>query len=464
MGAVKIQPQEGPQTEFLSTTADIALYGGAAGGGKSFALLLEPLRHYNNSKFGGVIFRRNATAIRLEGGLWDDSLSVYLPLKGHPREQFLSWNFPSGMSLRFAHLELERTVYDWQGGQIPYIGFDELTHFTEKQFWYMLSRNRSTSGVAGYIRATCNPDADSWVRKLVDWYIGEDGYPIKERSGIIRWFIRRDDAIIWADKKEELLEKYGEDCGPKSFTFISALVTDNKILMEKDPAYLHNLKALAKVERLRLLGGNWNIRPTAGLYFQREWFEIIDELKMSNAISSSIRYWDRAATKPSENNKDPDWSVGVRMHRMVDGTFVVSHVSRFRETPLKVEQTVKNLAVQDGVLTKVGIEQEPGAAGVADADNYVRLLAGYQVKVCKPTTDKITRALPVSAQCERGNVKLVRGDWNEEFLRELENFPPEASQSIKKRDEESFGHDDQVDAFSGAFNELCGDVSLFDHV
>jgi len=152
------------------------------------------------------------------------------------------------------------------------------------------------------------------------------------------------------------------------------------------------------------------------------------------------------------------------MHRMSNGLFIVSDVVRFRESPLKVEQLVKNTASQDTVSTVIGVEQEPGASGVADAENYVRLLAGYIVRVCKPATDKITRALPVSAQCEAGNIKILRGAWNEAFFNEIENFPPEASQGIKKRDEENFGHDDQVDAFSGAFNELCGNVSCFDFV
>ncbi len=66
-------------------------------------------------------------------------------------------------------MEHEKNCYDWQGTEIAYLGFDELTHFTEKQFYYLLSRNRSVSGVKPYVRATCNPDADSWVAKLIDW-------------------------------------------------------------------------------------------------------------------------------------------------------------------------------------------------------------------------------------------------------------------------------------------------------
>lgn len=445
---IEFRPQAGPQTEFVECSADIVFYGGAAGGGKSFGLLMCPLYYISNPKFGGVIFRRSNVQTRNEGGLWDESMGLYGPLGAHPREGTLEWRFETGAGMSFGHLEHEHTVYEWQGAQITYLGFDEVTHFSAKQFWYMLSRNRSTCGIKPFVRATCNPDADSWVRDLIDWWIGEDGFPIKERSGKIRYFIRKDDELHWADSPKEIYEKFGKEERPKSFTFIAANLQDNKILMEKDPDYIANLKALARVERLRLLGGNWNVRPSAGMYFQREWFEIIDALPANPR--RSVRYWDKAATKPNEKNKDPDWTRGCKLNAYHDGTYVIEHMAGTRDTPLKVEQFVKNTASQDTRKTDICIEQEPGSAGVADVDNFVRLLAGYNIRVRKPTTDKITRALPVSAQAERGNIKLLRGAWNEAFLQEVENF------------EEDCPHDDQVDALSGAFNEIVSNPSILD--
>ena len=437
---ITIGPQEGPQKEFLKSEADIVLFGGGAGGGKSYALLLEVLYHIDNPLFGAVIFRRNTVQVRNEGGLWDESFHLYKQFAAHPREAFLEWEFPKGARCKFAHLENEHTVYDWQGSQIAYIGFDELTHFSEKQFFYMLSRNRSMSGVPGFIRATCNPDADSWIRKFVDWWIGPDGYPIKERSGIIRWFIRQDDSIIWADSKDELLEKYGHDQLPKSFTFIPSLVHDNKILLSKDPAYLANLHALSRVERLRLLGGNWNVRATAGSIFQREWFPIVDAVP--GEWMEMCRYWDRAATKPNEANKDPDWTRGLKLAKYRDGTFCVIDLKSTRGTPLEVENLIKNTASHDGRGCRIVGEQDPGSAGVSDAQNFVRMLQGYNVKTNKVSSDKITRARPVSAQAEHGNIRVLRAPWNEEFFRELENFPDGA-------------HDDIVDVLSGAFNDMA---------
>lgn len=444
---MNLAPQAGPQTDFLATTADIAFYGGAAGGGKSFALLLEPLRHLENKLFGGVIFRRNTVQVRNEGGLWDESENMYQPLEGHPRKDLLQWTFPSGFRMKFAHLEHERSVYDWQGSQVPYMGFDELTHFTKKQFFYMISRNRSASGVPGYIRGTCNPDADSWVAEFISWYIDDQGFPIKERCGKLRYFIRVDDDIVWGDTREELIEKHGSEQLPKSFTFIPSNVRDNKILMEKDPSYLSNLMALSRVERMRLLDGNWKVKPTAGMVFQRTWFEVVDSIPAN--VIQRVRYWDKAATKPSPENEDPDWTRGLLLYKLGNGKWIVCDMRSDRDTPLKIESLVKNTASHDSHAVTVWIEQDPGSSGVADAQNYVRLLAGYDVRVAKPSVDKEVRARAVSAQSEAGNILVLRAPWNEEFFTELENFPDGK-------------HDDIVDVLSGAFNETCQNKSILD--
>lgn len=448
---IEIGPQAGPQTAFLECTADVAFYGGAAGGGKSYALLLEVLRHWDNERFGAVIFRRNSTQIRNEGGMWDESLSLYTQLGAHPREAYLDWEFPSGARLKFSHLEHERTVYDWHGAQIPMIGFDELTHFTESQFIYMMSRNRSTSGVPAYIRATMNPDVTSWVRKWIDWYIDpKTGFPIPERSGKIRWFIRKDGVMYWGDSRAELVARFpGEE--PKTFTFIPSKVTDNRILMEKDPGYIANLKALSKVERERLLDGNWNIKASAGNFFRREWMEIVEVIPAG--WTHAVRYWDRAATKPSETNKDPDWTRGLKMLKYRDGLCIVVDLRSMRDTPAKVETLVKTTASHDGRKTTVVLEQDPGSAGVADVSNMAKVLMGYPVKVRKPTKDKATRAKPVSSGAEHGNIKVLRAPWNEDFFAELEQFSDNPDE---------YNHDDIVDVFSGAYNELAGARSILD--
>ncbi len=446
----KISPQPGPQYDFLSTEADIAIFGGAAGGGKTYGLLLDPIRHYNNPNFGGTIFRKTSVQVRNEGSLWDESMQIYPLLGARPRESVLSWEFPSGMSMGFSHLEYEKDVLGFQGAQIPWQGWDELTHFSQQQFFYMISRNRSgTAGVKPKIRATCNPDPDSWVRKFIDWWIDEHGFPIKERSGKLRWFIRMDDQFIWADTKEQIHAQYGrgEEIQPKSVTFIPSKLQDNKIFMKKDPGYLANLLAQNRVDRMRLLEGNWNVRAAAGELFKREWMPVVDSVP--SGWIQSVRFWDRAATKPNETNHDPDWTRGLKLYKYGDGRFVVVDLKSTRDTPGKVETLIKATASHDTNNVRIMSQQDPGSAGVSEAEHFIRMLSGYDVHTQIFNKDKITRAKPVSAQCEAGNVSVLRAGWNEEFFSELENFPEGK-------------HDDIVDVFSGAFNALSGGLSLAD--
>lgn len=253
----EIRPQEGPQAEWLASSADIAVYGGAAYGGKSFALLMEPLRHVANPGFGGVIFRRTCKQVTNEGGLWDTSGEIY-PLAGaKPISTSLDWRFPSGANINFAHLEHEKNKYDWQGSQIPFLGFDELTHFAESQFWYLISRNRSGCGVRPYVRATTNPDAGSWVKKFLAPWVDRK-FPDPAKSGEIRWLLRINGQLLWGRTRAELTAKH-PDLIPKSVTFVRASIWDNKIGMARDPEYLGSLHAQSPVEMARLLHGDWDV-------------------------------------------------------------------------------------------------------------------------------------------------------------------------------------------------------------
>lgn len=436
---MEIRPQQGPQESFLATNADLAIYGGAAGGGKSYALLLEPLRHIGNKNFGGVIFRRTSPQITNEGALWDEAGKLYPLIHGAPRIGDLEYRFPSGSSVSFRHLQHETTIYDWQGAQIPFIGFDELTHFTKNQFFYMLSRNRSMCGVRPYIRATCNPDADSWVAEFIAWWIDQDtGLPIPARAGKLRYFIRINDAVVWGDSPEELRKNYGADVLPKSVTFIPAKLTDNAALMRADPGYLANLMALGAVERARLLGGNWKIRPAAGLYFKRQWCEIVDAVPAGVRF---VRYWDLAGTEKTETN-DPDWTEGIKLGRdPVTKIYYLTDWDRLQASPLKVEETIKNTASRDGKAVSIGIPQDPAQAGKAQAAYLIRQLSGYDARARIERGEKAVRFSPFSAQCEAGNVKILRASWNSALFDNLEAFP-EAT------------HDDTADACSGAFAML----------
>ena len=349
----------------------------------------------------------------------------------------------------FAHIERKEELEKMQGSQIAAICFDEITHFSKEIFFYMLSRNRSTCGVKPYIRATCNPDADSWVASFISWWIDQDtGYPIPERSGVLRYFVRRGDEIFWGDSLEELWEKFdlktpNEREEPKSMTFIASSIYDNRVLLETNPQYLANLKALATVERERLLYGNWKIKPSAGLYFKRSQVEIIQAAPSD--IQVYCRAWDIAATEETGSN-DPDYTSGILMGRRKNGTFVVLDVIRERVKAGDVQKLIRNTAIADrakyGARYTVRIPQDPGAAGKIVAKAYATLLAGFNVKVEYITGSKESRATPFAAQWQNGNVFVLESPMLETYFTELENFPEGK-------------HDDMVDASADAFNELA---------
>jgi terminase large subunit-like protein len=275
--------------------------------------------------------------------------------------------WPRARKIKFSHLQFETTVYDWQGAQIALICFDELTHFTAHQFFYMVSRNRSTCGVRPYIRATCNPDADSWVANFLAWWIDpENGFPIPERAGILRYFIRVSEKIVWADRPDDLTQYLPrlEDLppgvdppSPISVTFIPATVFDNPALTRVNPEYYAWLLSLPLLERERLLAGNWKIRPTAGLYFKKEWCVVVDEVPADLDVA---RYWDLAATEKTEFN-DPDWTVGIKLGRDKNGGFWLLDMVRGRANPGDVDRLLLNTATQDGNRVRHRVRPGSGA-------------------------------------------------------------------------------------------------------
>lgn len=440
-----IRPQPGLQEAMLSSPADIVIAGGSAGAGKSFGLLMEPLRYVHRPGFSAVFFRRTYPELSNLGGLWLESKRLYGDLRFDgrepvPKETTLEWIFPSGARVKFAHMQHEEDRFAWKGAQVPLIGFDQLEGFGEQQFWYMLSRNRDPSGTClPYLRGTCNPTPEDdpiggWLCRLIAWWVDQEtGYPVDSRSGVLRWFVRVDEELEWADTREELARRH-PGIPPRSLTFIRGRLDDNRVLLAADPNYRANLMALSHVERERLLGGNWKVREAAGKVFNRSWFRVVPA---GPQRGRRVRYWDKAGTEGGSGAR----TAGVRMAH--DGRiFYVEDVVVGRWSALQRNRIIRATAELDGPEVEVWVEQEPGSGGKESAETTVRELAGYGVRAERVTGDKVTRAAPLSAQAEAGNVVLVSAGWNAGYLAELHAFP-------------DGGLKDAVDASSGAFNKLA---------
>lgn len=240
---------------------------------------------------------------------------------------------------------------------------------------------------------------------------------------------------------------------PRNVRLIRELLDDPRMIVTTGSTYenLHNLapsyrqRVVERYEGTRLGRQELHAELLAdtGETFQRGWFDFVEQAPTGPKVSR-VRYWDLAATEPSEMNPDPDWTCGALVsidNGQRPARYCIEHVARFRLQPGKVEDRIIELAREDG-LRRVGIEQEPGSAGKSQVAHYKRQVSGIsRVEGHRPTGPKETRAEIVAAAAEQGRVSIVRGSWNLGLLDELEEFP-------------NGNHDDQVDALSGAWDLL----------
>jgi predicted phage terminase large subunit-like protein len=436
---IEIRPQPGFQTKVLACKADIAITGGSAGCGKTWANIIEALRyvHLPDSKVG--LIRKTYPELVGPGSIWEEMHGIYPHFGARPRAgKYLDWTFPSGATVTCSHMQYDSDRIKYQGKQYTTILWEEVAHATAAQFWWVWSRLRTLSEIKPYLRANCNPDPNSFVADLIEWWIDQDtGYPIKERSGVLRYFVRLDDTLHWGDCPDKLKDEYGIPA--TSFTFIPGQLEENQILLRANPEYQTYLMGLPMVERERLLKGNWLITHKKGNIFRPDYFEITDDIDLDQ-IKTCVRFWDKAATEKTSSH-DPSWTVGVKMARLKDGRYAILDIVRLRGTPNKVDHAMWTTATQDGDSVNIGVFQDPGQAGIVDLTHTKKTLIPYRVTGYKVTKSKIHMASPVSAIAESGKLLLQKGQWNRAYIAELSDFPDGK-------------HDDQVDATSGAYQQL----------
>lgn len=383
-GRTPLIPQPGFQYKYLTSQADIAFGGGGAGGGKTYALLMEAARHRWHPRHASMVFRRQYTEIKNPGGLWDEANNIYgTSIGGRPVDS--TWHFPkpepgarTNARVVFSHLQHAKDVMQHHGGQYPLICFDEIQTFLESQFWYLLSRNRTTIGVKPYVRATCNPVTSGFVKDLVQWWLYPDdhpdpalaGYPIPERDGVLRYFARDKGVVFWGDTPREVVHQvphlFAVDDGIplrakiKSFTFIQGNVYDNKELIKKDPGYVGNLLAQGEDERNRLLHGCWKYRPGGEELFD---YDTLLDGFTNDFVPKGRGARDRFITADIAMEGSDLFVVGVW-----DGWRLIKVIAYEKSPGPTIVAAIKELASQYGV---------PRQNIVFDRDGVGGFLAGY---------------------------------------------------------------------------------------
>ncbi len=390
------------QLAFLLLNHEEVFFGGSAGGGKSASLLMGALQYVDEPGYHALLLRRTYAMLAMAEALMDRAHEWLGPTAAKWREGQKRWRFPSGATLEFGYLDGPRDHEQYQSAAFQYIGFDELTQFTEFQYGYLFSRLRRLEGSAVPIRmrSASNPGGPGH-----DWV------------------------------KRKFIDHQGQAEGR---IFVRSTLADNPSLDRV--SYERSLSHLDPLTRAQLLDGSWSARREGAL-FQREWFQVVDSAPADGM--RWVRYWDLASTEPKDSN-DPDYTVGLKLGRHKSGQYYVADVRRGQLNPSRVDDLVRQTAHMDTRRVLVRMEQEPGASGVRTIDHFrSQVLDGYAFKGDRPTGSKVERARPTSSIAEPGNIRLVNGPWIEAFLDEVEGFPYSR-------------YDDQVDALSGAHAALAG--------
>lgn len=369
----------------------------------SDALLMCALQYVDTPGYNALLLRDSFRNLTMPESLISRSEEWLSDTDAKWQDKTSKWVFPSGATLSFGYLYGPRDHLQFKSSAFQFVGIDEASDLRWNQMRYLFSRLRRLKGVKIPIRfrLASNPGGISH-EKLLEWYIN----PETRKPNVI---------------------------------FIPASMYDNPYLDHEE--YNKALDNLSAIDRQRLKMGDWTIKEH-GRLFKRFWFQTSNFPPVRADIVRTVRYWDLASTEPSKYYRDPDFTVGVKVHLTKQGFLYIEDLIRFRYTTGLTEKMIENTATLDGKKTHVYIEQDPGSAGKSVVDHYSRdILPNNIVYGNRITGNKINRSMLVSSRAEKGHVFLVMGEWTQKFLDELELFPDGT-------------HDDQVDAVSGAIDVL----------
>lgn len=401
------------QEWFLRRPEFEAFFGGSAGPGKSWGLLMAALQYVDVPGYDALLLRPTLGEFTQPGGLievahdWLSGTDAWW----HGGER--KWTFPSGATLRFGYLRTVADLKQYKGPSFSFVGFDELTSFPENLYRGTFRLLRQALGgplddVPLRMRSASNP--------------GDIGH---------QWV------------KSRFIQPETRD---PAAAYVRATIHDNPFL--DYATYLQSLSHMDPVDQLRLINGDWDVMEEGGK-FARANLTVIAASKVKPPVQA-IRYWDLAATEEGPANKDPDYTVGLLYEVDADGYYTIRDISRGRWADADVENNVRAAAEADALrygdpgFVTYYIEQEPGASGKIVLSNFTRkVLDGFTVYKGLPRGgNKEVRSRPVAAAVANRLVRFVESCANlREAQDELVIFP-------------NGTHDDVVDALSGAHGKI----------
>jgi predicted phage terminase large subunit-like protein len=458
MSDIVFAPASKAQEQFLTSKSWFTLYGGASFAGKSMCLLgsMLPIIHHPGTR--ACIIRKTTRQLSGSGSLFDAAINLYSKIdpKIKIKTRDLTIVFSSGAEIQFTYLDKPADRMNLQGREYSRIAFDELQQLDGDNVFYALSRLRSTR-VDYQLQAhgTANPDPASFLMKFVEHSLDENLVPIRRDNYPERYFVRTQDGLHFFDSLQEAEERFKPDENGnspiKSYSFIPGSIFDNPIGLEQNKDYISTLRALPPVECRRLLHGAWVKEQSSG-FFNRAWVNFVDQPNIR--ARHRVRAWDLAFSEPSEARPRVDATAGVLVSKE-KGTnkYTVEDVVTLRKRVHDVEQKIFDTAFKDGTDVVVSLPLDPGGSSGAYCRSLARRLSekGYTVRLVRPEKGKLQRFLPFSSVAEAGFVDIVKGDWTEAYVDELETT------EFNNRT-----HDDRADATSDAFYILNRSQSLPD--
>jgi len=472
--------------------------GGAMGSGKSYlmSMLTTMLMDDPNTRVG--FFRETLRQLEDSGGLVDTTKSIYGKISDALKYKAVAKPYPGitiksgpgqGARIEFRPLNSEADLENARGLQYTMIGIDEGTCFSQTQIEFLMARLRSQSRHSGRMIVSCNPDPDHYLCRMIeDYYLDEEGYPIEDRAGDIRYYLRRSGEYFWGNSKEEVAEILGEELTEElakkimSFTFIGMTIYDNPVLLKEEPGYLAHLEGLGRVEKARNLHGNWFMRAESSGLFKRQWLKSASIADIPEGCNA-MRAVDKAHTPPSEVNPEPDYTaLSPLTLKDKDGFYYLlgNYHPKLKDEPRKASEKCvlgkvrryagerDNLIVaqmkSDNLLADTYKYREPvlvlskdSGAGTGDFNATVARMAEEGIKVQKDMTISNVKGkkekdfLGFTNACENGLVYLVEDTFEkdslEAILKELEIFDGQPSTKTKK--------DDWPDSISMVYNAIC---------